>query len=350
MEFLHASPEDIVGTIRALLTGDQTVDIPFIRKQKANYHDHPHAAQIVAELDRMLGDIKARAEFEAILHEQRRRCDAMMREATAALNNGDRARAETILTNLASHDTIDSGWSTVWYDFQDPIERLYVEAVLMERREIREAPLPLVGVNQLLCAVLLQDHRPEEALRAIDDAIRMNKVAVMPRLERTYCLQQLGRWHELQRTLLDAFPLCWTQMHFGQWYRAMAPWFYQHDDMVGFGACLLLSLACAEDEAVRKMLEIAEQLSETAFDDEFAASVPEIARGRGIPVHPEPIWYDLAMRLGRQTLEDESFEQALRYLTVAHDLDRTPELLAQIERLRAHVKTLAESAGSPVPH
>ncbi|NDD28488.1 MAG: hypothetical protein EB084_09525 [Proteobacteria bacterium] len=343
MDYIHANPDDIIGTIRALLTGDRSVDVPFVQQQKVNYQSHPEAEHIAAELDGILSEIKARAEYERIMHQQRRRCDAMIREATAAVKVADLERAENILVNLVNHDTATSDRNIAWYDFQDPIERLYVEALGLEKREIRDAVMPLVGGYQLLCAVLLQADRPHEALNAIDAAIALNKVAIMPRLERSYCLQRLGRIEELKRNLSDAFPLCYTQVHFGQWYRSLAPWYFHTQDFVGFGVCLLLSLACVEDESVRTMLAAAEQLAEIAYDDTFAANVSAEARAREIPLNPAPIWHDLAMRLARQTLEDESYERALRYLTIAYDLNRSDELLAQIERLRAHMATLTKT-------
>ena len=91
------------------------------------------------------------------------------------------------------------------------------------------------------------------------------------------------------------------------------------------------------------MLAAAEQLAEIAYDDTFAANVSAEARAREIPLNPSPIWHDLAMRLARQTLEDESYERALRYLTIAYDLNRSDELLAQIERLCAHMATLTKT-------
>lgn len=342
MDFLHARPEDIVGTIRALLTGDCAVDFSFVKQQKENYAAHAEAEAILPQLDRILAEIRARVQFEVIRLEQRRRCDSLMRDASAAVAEGDLQRAERILLTLVEHDTNVSDWSVAFYDFQDPIERLYVEASGDERREIRETAVPLVGVYQMLCAVELQLDRVDEALHAIDAAINLNRAAVMPRIERTYCLQRLGRWDELWRDLSEAFPLCYTQMHFGQWYRSLAPWFFHAQDFVGFGACLQLSLACVEDDSVRQLLQAAEPLSETPFDDTFVAEVPQAARERGIPLQPASVWYDLAMQLARQTLEDEAFERALRYLTIAYDLRRSPELFAQIERLRDHLATLGE--------
>lgn len=339
----RAEFEQLIDNIRAQLTGDRRVDGPYLIQQSEMYRDHPLGPELSAEIGRLMYEMvpdEMRAEFSAIQQEQRKRYDQMLIEASTAMKTGDLARAEMLLRNLAEQAVeTPSDRDSVYYDFQDELERMFVLARGEERRNVMEAPLPCLSVFELLCMILLQDNRPEEALEAATSAIALNYVAVMPRLEKTYCLQRLGRWQELKDVLGDAFALCWTPLHFSQWYRALAPWFFHSGDFEGFAACLMLSLACVEDEECRKLLDIAEQLTGTPFDDEFAESVPLIANDRGIPLRPDPLWYELSMTLAKHYIRKEEFKEGLRYLKVAYDLNRSPELAEQIERLTEHVGT-----------
>lgn len=340
-EYVTLNFNEIFEDIRAHLTGEQRADIPYLIKQRERYKDLPGAAEMVSEIARMINELlpdNVRAEFAAIHHEQRRRWDTLFKDASDRMHRGDLSLAEQILRNLAEQASETPDRDVVYYDFQDQIERLYVLARGEEKRNVKDAPFPLMGVYQLLCAVLLQANRLEEALQAADEAVGANLVAIMPRIERTYCLQRLGRWQELLDSLIEAFPLCWKPIHFSEWYRAVTPWFFHAADFEGFGVCLLLSQAVMEDEEKKKLLEIAGQLSGISYDSDFAERVPQLARERKIPLHPEPLWCGLAMSLAKQYLESEDLDEAFRYLTIAYDVNRTPELKEQIERLHSYIE------------
>lgn len=351
-QYVELKTDEIIEEIRAHLSGDRGADVSYLAQQNDIYKDHPGAGRLIEEIGRLMGSLMPdkRAEFAALHREQKQRWDLMFTAATTALKRGDTALAEEILGNLISYAEKPPDSDTVFYDFQDQMERLWVLARAEEKRNVRDAPFPIMGVHQMLCAIQMQENRPRDALRSADCAVAANLVAVMPRVERTYCLQKLGRWQELLDSLMEAFPLCWKPIHFAQWYRALAPWYFNAQDAEGFGVCLLLSLACAEHEEPRQLLRVAGQLFQIDFENEaFSSRVAELAKAREIPLRPEPLWNQLAMNVAKQYLERENWEEGHRYLCIAYDLCRDPALKTQIEWLQTHLEAHRQTAAANGP-
>ena len=255
--------DEIMETIAMGLTSDASHDVAYLREQMEVYKDHPLSKEILRACGRLLWDAlpeEKKAELTNMMDNHRDSAQAVIDEATFNMKQGNPAKALQLIEPLAQKydELIASGWNkddteSVYFDFSTAIEGYVWRAHNDEQRSIRPASEPYATVYFMYGSALYEAGRFEEALAALQKAIRWNPANPILRFELGENYKRLGDMDAYERILNETHPYLATTQDMARFHRSK-----------GF---LLIERAQYELAAAHLMFSLAYEHSQVALSE-----------------------------------------------------------------------------------
>lgn len=208
--------DEIMEEIAMGLERDPEHDIAYLKEQMEKYRDHPLAKEIGRACGRLMWNIlpdEKKADLEKVIDNHESSSQSVIEEATYNMKMGEMAKALEIIEPLAmKYDELcESGWSqndaeSIYFDFRSIIDEAVWRSHNDEERTVRKSIEPFSQVYFMYGSVLYEAGRYEDAIEALQKAVRWNPCNLTIRYEVGENYKKLGDMEAYGRILDEAHP------------------------------------------------------------------------------------------------------------------------------------------------
>lgn len=344
----------LLAEIRAGLTGDPKLDVPFLNSQAMRYREEPWAAPFLREIGRLVFDLlPARFRDEAAEANQAGMAgfEDLRRRAWEHLQGGDLdeafQEAQELLVAVQTFGTSDL--DATFFDYEDPLEEEFHRAQPGRPETARRSPLSHQPALILLSQVQLARGDEAGALESLDRAIRRGPAQVLPRFLRLNVLKQRGEVDLALQEGLEVLSLCHGPLELAQGFRHLGRCFAERDQWEPAAAALLVSLHHEWNRlALQELGQVVERSGRMDLEG-CARRACTLLEQQGVRPAPDPQWATAARALRERCLASGDREQADWCSGTLVALEAPVDLEAVVRRIRSERMTAAPDEADAGP-
>lgn len=288
--------DEIMEEIAMGLKRDPEHDIAYLKEQMESYKDHPLAKEIARACGRLMWEVlpdEKRRELGKVIDNHESDSQSVIDEATYNMKMGNMAKALEIIEPLAKKydELAESGWSqddseSVYFNFRSPLDEVVWRVHSDEPRDVRKAVEPFCQVYFMYGSALYEAGRHEEAIAALEKAVRWNPSDLTVRFEVGENYKKLGDMASYERVLDEAHPFIASAEDMARFHRSKGFMLVERESYKLAAAHLMYSLLYASSElALSEIMYIKMKCGEdyTDMTPETAADILEKAGELGGP-------------------------------------------------------------------
>ena len=275
--------DEIMEEIAMGLERDPEHDIAYLKEQMEAYKEHEFAQEIIRACGRLMWEVlpdDKRAELQQVIDNHGSSAQSVIEEATYNMKMGNPAKALELIEPLARKydELIEEGWNgddreCVHFDFDSNIEMYVWRAHTDEERTPRSATEPFSQVYLIYGSTLFEVGRHDEAIRALEKAIRWNPAKPALRFELGENYKKLGNMEIYERILDAAHPYIATSDDMARFHRSKGFLLIEKGEYELAAAHLMYSLMYASSElALSEIMYI-----KMKFGEDYTGLTPESA-------------------------------------------------------------------------
>ena len=340
---------ELMAQIHTEMTGDIAKDLRHLSDIANDLRKEPNAGELIAAVAEHAFAIMPadqRAEMEEQTFVGGKRLDRAFGEALALVDKKDFAGAEAILAAISEKIAAYFEQGEIRYrSFRNPFEYHMCRYFYPEDTDFERAPFDFAHYLTLYGYVLVETGKPDEAMTALERAIRFNPVAAEPRFELAE-LCKLGRdYPRLLAVNQQTMPLCTTPDRAARVLANMGFYCYAVGD--------LFSAAVFYFESIRflpfKPVELELQDTVRRMNAEGQKFTPpthgqtiDTYEKYGLPQFPDGNLVSLALTLADTARQYAQPNLEGHFYRVAFDMTNEPQIKAKLDELDAEMKRRAE--------
>lgn len=275
--------DGVMETIAQGLNGDSEHDIAYLKEQAEAYKNHEFGQEITRACGRLMWEAlpdDKKAEIQQVMDNHGASAQSVIDEANYNMKMGNPAKALELIEPLAKKydDLTAEGWGeddrdSVHFDFDSIIEHFVWRAHSNEERTVRSAVEPFALVYFTYGSVLYEAGGFEDAIVALEKAIRWNPAKPMLRFELGENYKKLGDMETYNRVLDETHPYIATADDMARFHRSKGFLLIEMGSYELAAAHLMYSLLYGNSElALSEVMYIKMQ-----FGEDYTGMTPETA-------------------------------------------------------------------------
>ena len=339
--------EKILQEITSGLTGDSSVDLPYLQQKMRQYENHPLQKEIQRACGRLMVQITPadkKAEMDRSMQNEFMAWDATLEEVRFHRYKKEPEKALELLKSLVDKADgmleigmfADDTVSEYHYFFELYEEILYRFFEKPERTLRRPGGIPLPQLYLEYGSILIDLQRVDEAQQALAKAVRWNPVNSDIAFEYAETFKVQGNMEQFCALTRQQFRYAYRPKQLARCYRNMGFYFVERQLWQEAMACFLLSLQYDPDSknAQLELYYIQDQTKGKVRQPD-AKRIHHIAETNGFPMGPDRDVVGLAYTLGKQGVEEQNAPMARYYLQIVYDLTEWDEIKTMLDALPA---------------
>ena len=334
--------EEIMQEIKSNLSGDAEIDIIYLQEQLRKYKEHELSEELAWGIGRLI--------FEALPEDQKAALSDMLAtnpqvlgvvleeaQNEIAQNNyeGGLSLLESLVEKIdATAPKFESDGQYEYLCFDNRLEEILDGKLYNTEKEVRLVPQEYADTYLVYGNLLLEMGRPKEARKALLKSNRWNpiKVETLVELGEIYKQnQQLKRYLEIN---LKALNQAYTARNLARCYRNLGYYYVEKENYELATALYAFSVRFDKDnqipEAALKYIQhkMGRRLALPSFQ-----KCAELFANHGIQFGANDLVLSIAISLGHQAREAQSFDEARYYYSLAYELTENPQVKGWIDAL-----------------
>ena len=335
--------QEIMEEIAEGLTGELEKDLDYLARQRQRYSEHPLSAEILGGIYRLVYRIlpeEGKKSFIKSAERDQHRFDGLLLEVRYRLMEKDLDGAEDLIESIMpSEEALTEGDEhTLYLEFDNALEYLFYVNRFGTEREIQQPALSVAELYLLYAYLLVEKREFQRALEVIDTTLKRKPLFTDIMFERAeiYKLQQ--DMEGFFRATVEAFPYCYRREDIARYFRNLGYFFIEKEDWPEAMFCYIVSTHWHPTEMAESQMFYITSKSGYVFDAENINPCRQKLEEYGAPFYPEPLWVSCALYMGDLAKQEEEYEGALSYYSVAYDLTEDSTILSKMEECRAHIQ------------
>lgn len=221
--------DDIIESIFMQLNGNAEHDMKLLMESAEQYKDHEYSTEIVRAIGRKVYEVMpddAKEKLEQVVGNHEASSTSVLDEALLAMQKGDTDRALSIIEPYAHklEELHESGLCkedavSIYFDFDNVIQYIYVAETLRTDKEIRHATEPFANTFGMYAGLLFDVGRHEEAIEWLRKAIKWNPAQTQFYYEIATNYKKLGDLNAALEAGGEAFAYIMDAQSLARWYR-----------------------------------------------------------------------------------------------------------------------------------
>lgn len=330
----------IIEEIKKGLVGDAQKDIAYLQQQGMKYKDHPNAGEILKVLGDMSFDMlpdENKKQFKEIMCIGDKRLDQVYNEAAELIRKNDFDGAEEPLKKL--EQKMDKHFSSEGnFSFRNRLEEhIYVHIYSPERKYLR-TPFDFCQYLSAYGYLLVEKHKPQEAVEKLEKAMKYNPVNPEPRFELAEVYKVMHEPEKLLECIRETLKIAITPYQLSRCYANLGYYCIEIKDYDSAVSFYFESLVYAQNPAVQGELQHIRALTGKTISPPTRDEVLAVFEKYDIKNGPDQELINLIYSLGSYCMEHNAPPQeSLYYMQLAYDLSRSEKLLETIDMLKAQI-------------
>lgn len=334
--------KSIIEEIKKGLTGDPAKDIQYLQEQGVKYRTHAKADEILKELSELSFSLlpeENRQKIKEDLFIGEKRVDQVFAEANERVKAKDLDGAIEILAKIEAHaDKSFPIEKNCFFSFRNRLEEYLYSHLYKPENKYGRTPFDFCQFLSAYGYLLVEKHKPQDAVAKLEKAIRYNPINVEPRFELAEAYKLLHEPDMLLECIKETTKIATTPYHISRCYANLGYYCIEIKDYDSAVAFYYESLIYAKNPAVQGELQhirsiTGKQIVAPTRDEVLAAFEKyDIKNG------PNQDIINIAFSLGNYCIEHNAPPQeSLFYMQVAYDLSKSEKVLEIIDRLKAQI-------------
>lgn len=330
---------EIIGEIRAGLTGESKHDLAYLGEQADKYKDHKLAYQIIEEISKMAYEAlpeEKKKEMDRTLFYNGKRLDIIFREAKATADIHDYVTSNKLMKGIVS--VIDSQFAHTsekeHYSFRNPLEEYMYVNLFNPQIKYFKTPFNFSEMLRFNGYVLIELKKVDEAIELLKKAVKYNPVNAEAYFELAEAYKLSKNTQELFNTTRDTIKIATSSSILARCYSNLGFYCIEIEDYRLAVAFYYQSMRCEENPAIVAELNYIRQRTgrdiekPTDVEIEAAFSKYDLKPGANQDV------IGIAFALGKRALESNQVKFAKLCLGIVCDLTDDEE----VKKLYAEIK------------
>jgi tetratricopeptide (TPR) repeat protein len=169
--------------------------------------------------------------------------------------------------------------------------------------------------------LLVEKEDYDKAIRIIDTGLRINPMHIDLLFEKVSIYRKQKRHHESFQLSLQAFDIAYKKIDIARCYRDLGYYFMETKNWDAAICCYSLGgLWDKTPMTGSNMFYITQQTGMIPDETYYKDNLNGILQQNGIPLHPNPLWIEVAFLIGNKMASSNSIEEAKFCYSVAYDL------------------------------
>ncbi|MGN1480497.1 hypothetical protein [Porcipelethomonas sp.] len=332
---------DIIEEIKKGLTGEPQKDAVYLQEQAIKYKDHENANEIMKILSDMTFNLLPEDKQELLKKSvfiDGKRIDQVFNEADKLVREKKLEGAVKLIRKIeaqadkyfADNDKCNQ------FSFRNPFDEYLYTHIYKPEKRYERTPFDFCTYLTSLGYLLVELHRPQEAVPVLEKAIKYNPVNVGPRFELAETFKLLLEPEKLFACVRDTLPIASTPEDIARCYCNLGFYCIEIKDYESAVCFYYESLLYAPNDAVTGELHHVGMLMGKKVAPPTRKEVLDAFEKYKIKNGPDKDLVNIAYSLGEYCVEHNSRpEEALFYYSIVYGLTRDENVKKKMDDLNA---------------
>ena len=336
--------EEIMKQITGGLSGDYESDIKYLKEQGEKYRNNEYGTEILRAIGRMIYDLipeGKKAELENALGKDGMGFDAALEEVRFNIYKKNHDKALKLIENMVKKyedmNLFRSDNVSEYFCFKEPMEEIIYSHYKKSEKDIRRSPVNYAEMFLLYGSLLVDMQRIEDAVVALEKAVRWNPINAKIAFEYTETFKIRGMIEDFGKYTREIFKYVYSPDDLARCYRNMAYYFVELKDYKAAVCCLLYSSQFEKSEMVSSELYFISQQTGEMYQPSLG-ELSECFMENEIPLGPSEEVLKLAYSYGmhfHESGDDAGAEYFLRIVDCFIDDKELNTILKDIEKKKS---------------
>ena len=336
--------EEIMKDITAALTGNPDHDLQYLQEQSEKYKDSEYAKEILRACGRLMYDCIPEDKKEKLndaLRKDQLGIDAAIEEANYNIYKGNYEKGEKILRDmvkaLESEHMYEDDSVSEYHTFTEPMQEILYKYLERPGKEIRRITEPYSELYLAYGSCLHGMRKYEEALSALERALRWNPADVRIIFEYGETWKRLGDLEQFFECNRQAHRYALHAKDVARCCRNDAYYFVEKKEWApAVGFLLLCRQFDPENATAGSELYYIQNTAGEAYREPPSDEMEIFAQQHDIPFGPSEDVIGIAYQLAEKCLSNGSYDIGEYFARIAHDLAGAKETRDLLSQIRAH--------------
>ena len=335
---------DIIDEIKKGLTGEARKDSLYLQEQAIKYKDHENANEIMKILSDMTFDLLPDDKKELLKNAvfiDGKRIDQVFNAADKLVREKKLEGAVKLLKKIeaqadkyfADNDKCNQ------FSFRNPFDEYLYTNIYKPEKRYERTPFDFCTYLTSLGYLLIELHRPQEALPVLEKAIKYNPVNVETRFELAETYKLLFKPAMLLECVKNTLPIASTPEYIARCYCNLGYYCIETRDYDSAVCFYYESLLYAPNDAVTGELRHIGMRTGKKINPPTRKNVLDAFEKYQIKNGPDQDLVNIAYSLGEYCVEHNSRpEEALFYYGIVYGLTRNEDIKKKIDELNGKIE------------
>ena len=341
--------QEALAICNANLTGDLKTDIPYLESQVRHYANEPNGEELAKHITDLAFSLLPKEQQDQFMHAttlKGKRLDQVFHEARELLNSGKKEETAMALRALTSkcEECFGSGSKLNYFSFRNPFEYHLYRMLYPGQSNIERAPYDFAMYCTIYGYTLVELNKLDEAVEALEQAIRFNPVSCDVRFELAEVYKLKREPDKLLAVIKDMFPIASSTYALSRIYADLGFYAIAVHDYDAAVCFFYESLVYNNHPGVQAELVNLRGLMGHDIEPPTRKQVLAAFAQYELPAGPSEDLIRLALVLAQTAVQDEELKLAAYFYSIAYDLTREPEIKKQIDAIQT---AMAPKTGEP---
>ena len=333
--------DSIMRRITSGLTGEAEHDLPYLKEQGELYKDHEMAQEILRACGRLIYKLlpeDALNSIEKAINNDLSGLNESLEEARFNVYKKNYSTAlkimEGIVEKLEAVPMFKDDQVSEYHTFDEPFENNLYYFLFNPDKEVRQASFPYAQIYFEYGGLLVELKRIEDAQQALLKAHHWNPCRADILFEFAETFKVSKQFEEFFRQTKHAFKVSFRPKDVARCYRNLAFYFVEKELFKEAVAFNFLSLRFEPDSksALSEMYYIG-QISDVDITHPDWSEVEALCKKYEVPLMADDDVVGLSYSLGKHYFEEQQYDAARYYLTIANDLTGFETVKAMLQEI-----------------
>ncbi len=333
--------DSIIHEITAGLSGDNDADIKYLEEKMEKYKDHEMSKEIIRACGRiifkLLPDDK-KEEIARIFGNNSSGLDASLEEVRFNIFNKNYDKANQIMEALVKKvedmKAYEDDQVSEYHIFDELFEEVLYTYIYKPKKDIRPAQIPYTKIYMLYGSLLIDLDRLPDAQESLKKGLRWNPVSFSIMAEYIETYKMMGDLEQFFNLTVEAFDIAFHSKDVARCYRNLGYYFIEKQLWSEAIGCYILSFQFdSGSKQAQSELYYIDSVTNGKIKKPSIDKIKKYSKKYGFPIGANEDIIGLSVSYGRHFLEQNQYNAARYFLSIAYDLTDNPEIGKLIESL-----------------
>lgn len=314
--------DSIMREITSGLSGDFKQDIEYLQSQTEKYKDHEFGIEIARACGRLMFELipdDKKEELNKAIGKDMLGYEAILDEVRFKIYQKDHAGALKIMEALVSKyeelNMFADDSVSEYHNFKEFMEEILYRHIYKPEKDLRRAEIDYAEIYLLYGSLLFELGRHEDAIAALEKAMKWNPMSASLAFEHAENYKALGKLAEYEKCTREIFKIAYKPNDLARCYRNLGYLYVENGEYDLAVCCETFSLQFEKSNLVQSELYYISTKTGKVFDPTLE-DIQSAFETNGIPFGPDGDVMGIAYTYGKHFFDEKEYNAAAYFLDI----------------------------------